>query len=115
MDVLLEQGAVLYCKTNVPQTLMVSCRLSWESTWLPSLLNPTRYTGTRLLKKTTHDQTGDSHNHVFGRTLNPFNTSLTAGGSSGGEGALVAFRGSPLGVGTDVAGTPIYPSNPPCP
>ncbi len=29
---------------------------------------------------------------------------LGAGGSSGGEGALVAFRGSPLGVGTDVGG-----------
>jgi len=30
---------------------------------------------------------------------------LTAGGSSGGEGALVAFRGSILGVGTDIAGS----------
>ncbi|KAK2602278.1 hypothetical protein N8I77_008826 [Diaporthe amygdali] len=50
-------------------------------------------------------KTADSHNHVFGRALNPWNTSLTAGGSSGGEGALIAFRGSPLGVGTDVAGS----------
>ncbi|KAI8171871.1 Acetamidase [Colletotrichum sp. SAR 10_70] len=30
---------------------------------------------------------------------------LNAGGSSGGEGALVAFRGSPMGVGTDIAGS----------
>lgn len=30
---------------------------------------------------------------------------MTAGGSSGGEGALVAFRGSILGVGTDIAGS----------
>lgn len=30
---------------------------------------------------------------------------LTAGGSTGGEGALIAFRGSPLGIGTDLAGT----------
>lgn len=30
---------------------------------------------------------------------------LGAGGSSGGEGALVAFRGSPLGVGTDLGGS----------
>jgi amidase len=37
--------------------------------------------------------------------LNPHNTHLTAGGSSGGEGALVAFRGSILGVGTDIAGS----------
>ena len=38
-------------------------------------------------------------------TTNPFNTSLTAGGSSGGEGALVGFRGSCLGIGTDIGGS----------
>ena len=47
----------------------------------------------------------DSHNNVFGRTLNPQNNALTAGGSSGGEGALIAMRGSVLGVGTDVGGS----------
>ena len=40
----------------------------------------------------------DSHNNVFGRTLNPANRQLTAGGSSGGEGALIAMRGSILGI-----------------
>ncbi|KAF7555401.1 hypothetical protein G7Z17_g2253 [Cylindrodendrum hubeiense] len=49
--------------------------------------------------------TADSHNNIFGRVLNPHNTALGAGGSSGGEGALVAFRGSPIGVGTDIAGS----------
>ena len=29
---------------------------------------------------------------------------MTAGGSSGGEGALLALHGSPLGVGTDIGG-----------
>jgi Asp-tRNA(Asn)/Glu-tRNA(Gln) amidotransferase A subunit family amidase len=38
-------------------------------------------------------------------TTNPFNTTLTAGGSSGGEGALVGFRGSCLGIGTDIGGS----------
>ncbi|KAF1954682.1 acetamidase [Byssothecium circinans] len=71
VELLLKAGAVLYCKTNVPQTLMAL----------------------------------DSHNNIFGRTLNPFNTALTAGGSSGGEGALLAMRGSILGVGTDVGGS----------
>ncbi|KAI8284272.1 hypothetical protein K4K56_010192 [Colletotrichum sp. SAR 10_98] len=37
--------------------------------------------------------------------MNGLNLSLNAGGSSGGEGALVAFRGSPIGVGTDIAGS----------
>lgn len=71
VELLTEQGAILFVKTNIPMTLM----------------------------------TADSHNNIFGRTLNPHNTALTAGGSSGGEGALVAFRGSPVGVGTDVAGS----------
>lgn len=47
----------------------------------------------------------DSHNNVFGRTINPANTLVTAGGSSGGEGALLAMHGSVLGVGTDVGGS----------
>lgn len=71
VDILLAAGAVLYVKTNVPQTMM----------------------------------TADSHNNVFGRVLNPYRETLTAGGSSGGEGALIAMRGSLLGIGTDIAGS----------
>ncbi|KAJ5292215.1 amidase [Penicillium angulare] len=76
-EILLELGAVLYVKTNIPQTLM----------------------------------TADTDNNIFGRTLNPRNTLLTAGGSSGGEGALIAFRGSPLGIGTDIAGSVRIPAS----
>lgn len=47
----------------------------------------------------------DSHNNIFGRVLNPLDPLLSAGGSSGGEGALVAMHGSPLGIGTDVGGS----------
>ena len=46
----------------------------------------------------------ETFNNVFGRTLNPHNRSLTSGGSSGGEGALIALHGSVLGVGSDVGG-----------
>ena len=49
--------------------------------------------------------TADSENNIFGRTLNPNNLTLTAGGSSGGEGALIKMRGSILGIGTDIAGS----------
>ncbi|KAJ3576037.1 hypothetical protein NPX13_g3837 [Xylaria arbuscula] len=76
VSLLLDLGAVLYCKTNVPQSLM----------------------------------TADSDNNVFGRTLNPRNIGLTAGGSTGGEGALIALRGSILGVGTDIGGSIRIPS-----
>jgi amidase len=48
-------------------------------------------------------------NNLFGRTLNPFNRALTPGGSSGGEAALIAFRGSFLGVGTDIGGSVRHP------
>lgn len=41
-------------------------------------------------------------NNVFGRTVNPRNRRTTPGGSSGGEAALIAFKGSPLGVGSDI-------------
>ncbi|KAF2107543.1 amidase signature domain-containing protein [Lophiotrema nucula] len=47
----------------------------------------------------------ESVNNVFGRTVNPLNRNLTSGGSSGGESALIAFGGSPLGVGTDIGGS----------
>ncbi|KAI1264956.1 putative fatty-acid amide hydrolase [Xylariaceae sp. FL1019] len=73
---LIDLGAVLYCKTNLPQSIM----------------------------------TADSQNNVFGRTLNPRNKLFTAGGSTGGEGALIALRGSVLGVGTDIGGSTRVPA-----
>lgn len=52
----------------------------------------------------------ETNNHVWGETRNPFHTGLSPGGSSGGEGALIAMRGSPLGVGTDIGGSIRIPS-----
>ncbi|EEH21528.2 hypothetical protein PABG_03744 [Paracoccidioides brasiliensis Pb03] len=43
--------------------------------------------------------------NIYGRTVNAHNRNLTSGGSSGGEGALVAMRGSVLGVGGDIGGS----------
>jgi hypothetical protein len=37
--------------------------------------------------------------------VSPFNTTLTPGGSSGGESALIALRGSVMGCGTDIGGS----------
>ncbi|SCU82294.1 LAME_0C00518g1_1 [Lachancea meyersii CBS 8951] len=42
---------------------------------------------------------------LHGRTLNALNISFSSGGSSGGEGSLIAAKGSPLGVGTDIGGS----------
>jgi len=52
---------------------------------------------------------GESVNNIFGRTVNPRNRELTSGGSSGGESALVTFRGSFMGVGTDIGGSIRHP------
>ncbi|KAJ9092883.1 hypothetical protein QFC20_007256 [Naganishia adeliensis] len=42
----------------------------------------------------------------LGPTTNPYNRfEISPGGSSGGEGALLAMRGSPLGIGTDIGGS----------
>lgn len=64
-------GAVLYCKTSVPHTLMA----------------------------------GETVNNIIEYTWNPKNRNLSCGGSSGGEGALIGLRGSPLGFGTDIGGS----------
>lgn len=46
----------------------------------------------------------ETDSNLYGVTVNPYNRDVSAGGSSGGEGALVALRGSCLGIGTDVGG-----------
>lgn len=58
VKILVDAGAVIDVKTNVPRALM----------------------------------TAHTHSNTFGRILNPDNLSLGAGGSSGGEGALVALK-----------------------
>lgn len=47
----------------------------------------------------------ESNSPLHGITANPFNTSLTCGGSSGGEGAAVGFGSSCVGLGTDIGGS----------
>lgn len=48
---------------------------------------------------------GKTDNHLFGATLNPWNTELSAGGSSGGAGAAVAAGLGPLAEGSDGGGS----------
>ncbi|KAH9924149.1 amidase signature enzyme [Fomitopsis serialis] len=50
-------------------------------------------------------------NDVFGTTTNVWNKKYTPGGSTGGEGALLAYGGSRLGIGTDVAGSVRAPAH----
>ncbi len=52
----------------------------------------------------------ESDNLLFGRTNNPYDLSRTSGGSSGGEAALIASCGSPMGFGSDCAGSVRVPA-----
>ncbi|KAH6962456.1 amidase signature domain-containing protein [Ilyonectria sp. MPI-CAGE-AT-0026] len=47
----------------------------------------------------------ETSSSIYGETVNPYNTSLTPGGSSGGESALIALKGSVLGFGSDTGGS----------
>lgn len=72
------------------------------------LVDLLRSLGAVIIAKTNVPQSVgafDSVNYVFGRTMNPLNYNLSAGGSSGGEAALVAMRGSMIGIGTDFGGS----------
>ena len=58
--------------------------------------------------RTTEPQTLmhlETSSNIYGVTVNPYNTNLTSGGSSGGEGALLGIQGSCLGIGTDIGGS----------
>ncbi|WP_085991470.1 amidase [Oceanobacillus senegalensis] len=53
----------------------------------------------------------ETENKLYGRTNNPWDISKTAGGSSGGEGALIAVGGSAVGIGSDIGGSIRIPAH----
>ena len=73
-----------------------------------------RAAGAIVLGKTNVPQLGiavESANPVYGQTHNPRDLERTAGGSSGGEAAIVAGFGSPLGLGSDGGGSIRMPAH----
>lgn len=67
-----------------------------------------REAGAVLLGKTTTPEFGNSgvtNSPLTGLTVNPWDTSRTTGGSSGGSAAAVAAGLGPLSVGTDAGGS----------
>jgi len=53
----------------------------------------------------------EADNPLYGRTLHPERDDRSPGGSSGGEGAIIAAGGSPLGLGTDLGGSIRIPAH----
>ncbi len=79
-----------------------------------TLVGRLRRSGGIVLAKTNLPQMMIWHecdNPVYGRTNNPWDLGRTPGGSTGGEAALIAARGSPLGLGNDLGGSIRVPSH----
>jgi amidase len=67
-----------------------------------------RNSGAIIIGKTNVAELGmgsQSYNPIFGTTLNPFDLSKTAGGSSGGAAAALALGMLPVADGTDMMGS----------
>jgi fatty acid amide hydrolase len=67
-----------------------------------------RAAGAIVLGKTNVPQLllyNETDNPVYGRTNNPLDPARSCGGSSGGEAAIIAAHGSPLGLGSDIGGS----------
>jgi amidase len=76
-------------------------RASFVPTQDATAVTRLRAAGAILLGKTNTSELGlgfETDNVVYGRTNNPYDVSRTPGGSSGGEAALIAAGGSPLGL-----------------
>ena len=52
-----------------------------------------------------------TYNEVFGETLNPYDTDMTCGGSSGGAAVALATRMLPIADGSDTGGSLRNPAN----
>jgi len=73
-----------------------------------------RNAGAIILGKTNMPELAlafETDNLIYGRTNNPHDVSRTSGGSSGGEAAIIASGGSPLGLGNDMGGSIRVPAH----
>ncbi len=73
-----------------------------------------RAAGAIVLGKTNLSQAmafTEADNPVYGRTIHPLDLERSPGGSSGGEAAIIAAGGSPLGLGTDLGGSIRFPAH----
>ena len=52
----------------------------------------------------------ETHNLIYGRTVSPWDEQHTPGGACGGEAALIAAGGSPLGVGSGLVSAVTVPA-----
>jgi len=93
---------------DVDSTMGFTHQMNKPSTRDATLVSIVRSSGGIPFCKTNVPQTMlsfECSNPLFGTTLNPYDSSRTPGGSSGGEAALLSSDGSALGIGSDVGGS----------
>jgi fatty acid amide hydrolase len=99
---------------GTPTTLGLTARAGHKAETDAHHVARLRQAGAILLGKTNVSllvMGNESANPLYGRTNNPWNPDRAPGGSSGGEAALIAAGGSPLGLGTDIGGSVRLPAN----
>ncbi len=97
-----------FALTGMPNTSGLLSRKGWLATEDAAAVSKLRAAGAIPLGVTNVSELCmwlESNNRVYGRTNNPYDPARTVGGSSGGEGAIIAAGGSPFGLGSDVGGS----------
>ena len=106
----------MYHVAGTPTTAGVTHLATSNASQDAVLVARLRRAGAIILGKTNVAQLGlmlESDNPLYGRTNNPWNLERSPSGSSGGEAAIIAAGGSPLGFGSDTAGSILGASTPP--
>jgi amidase len=79
-----------------------------------TLARVVQHYGAVCIAKTNVPQTMlnfECRNYAYGQTTNPYSKAHTAGGSSGGEAALLAMDGAAFGFGSDIGGSLRIPTS----
>eukprot|EP01064_Diplonema_japonicum_P032484 TRINITY_DN6112_c1_g3_i2.p1 TRINITY_DN6112_c1_g3~~TRINITY_DN6112_c1_g3_i2.p1 ORF type:complete len:590 (+),score=142.74 TRINITY_DN6112_c1_g3_i2:1964-3733(+) len=97
-----------YHMEGLVSTCGLACRATTKLTYTSVLVKALRDQGAIPFVRSNVPQAlmlPESFNAIWGTAKNPYNVARTPGGSSGGEGALIACGASPLGLGTDIGGS----------
>lgn len=99
---------------NMKTTGGLLSRREFISTEDADIIVKLKHAGAVILGKTntpTLCYCQETDNKLYGRTNNAWDISRTAGGSSGGEGALLSVGGAAVGLGSDIGGSIRFPSH----
>ncbi len=102
-----------YAMAGLPWAAGVWARRRRTADFDATVVERVRQAGAIIMGKTNVPEAAmwiESYNPVYGRTNNPYDVTRGVGGSSGGEGAIVASGASPFGIGSDIGGSIRYPA-----